>query len=112
MLLLSSGFARVHSGGPSCCYVHSSSLGFTRAQLEVVGFILVRIASRLAVVGFFRVREGSLRPVMWSGSFMFAWVNLGAPSGRRVDSGSLGFTWAGIVDIWFIRVPVGSLGGC
>ena len=90
MLLRSSGFARVHSGGPSCCCVPSGSLGFTRAQLEVVGFIGVRIASRLAVVGFARVHSGA--------------------SCGLVHSCSRGLTWARLVVVGLIRVRVGSLG--
>ena len=43
-----------------------------------------------------------------SGSFVLAWVNLFAPSGRRVHSGSRGFTRARLV-VEGIIVIVGSL---
>ena len=43
-------------------------------------------------------------------SFAFAWVHSGAPSGRRVHSGSYGFTRARIWVTVFIGVHVGSLG--
>ena len=46
---------------------------------------------------------------MSPGSFTFAWVNAGAPKGRRVPSGSRGFTSAGLGAVRFIRVLRGSL---
>ena len=46
---------------------------------------------------------------MSPGSFTFAWVNAGAPKGRRVHSGSRGFTSAGLGAVRFIRVLRGSL---
>ena len=49
--------------------------------------------ARLEVAGFIRVRVDSLARVYWaSGSFGIAWVHLGAHTGRRVHSGSHGFT--------------------
>ena len=41
------GFAWVHSGTPRCLPVHSGSCVFTRSRLEVVGFIRVRVGSLL-----------------------------------------------------------------
>ena len=41
----------------------------------------------------------------------FTWDNLGAPRGRRVRSGSGGFTRASLVIAGVIRVRVGYLGG-
>ena len=44
------------------------------------------------------------------GSIRFAWVDSGAPKGRRVHSGPLGLTRARQVVDEFIRVRVDSLG--
>ena len=38
-------FACVFSGAPSDCRVYSGSYGLSRARLEVVGIILVRVGS-------------------------------------------------------------------
>ena len=46
----------------------------------------------LGVVRFIQFRVGSLVRTSWSwGSFGFAWVHWGAPSGRRVNWGSRRF---------------------
>ena len=81
-------FACAHSGAPRGPLVHSGSRGFTRAFLNVAGFIRVGV-----------------------GSFQFAWVPSGAPRDRRVHSGSFGFTRARLGVVGFIWVSVG-LQGC
>ena len=48
---------------------------------------------------------------MSPGSFGFAWVHLGAPSGRGVHLCSCGFTRECLGVLGFIRVRGGSLGG-
>ena len=107
MLLGPFGFAWVHLGRPRGRW---GSCEFTRVRLGVDGFIRVpvgyilcarclRIHSgsrvstgvRLFVVGFIRVRNGSLgRAYMSSGSFGFACVNSVARKSRRVHSRRLG----------------------
>ena len=69
--------AWVHSVVPRRRRVHSVSIGFTRAHLEVFGFIRGR-----------------------------AWVHSRALSGRQVYSGSRGFTWAYLGGDGFIRIRV------
>ena len=77
--------------------VHSGLLGFTRTLQRVVWNVQVRVGSLGRASG------------SW-GSLGFAWVHTGKPSGRRVNSGSRGFTLAlkGVVN--FIRVGVISSG--
>ena len=82
------GFAWVHLRAPKCRWVHSGSRGFTldahRGQQVYSGSRGFTRAS-LGAVGFIRDRVGSLWHVMGlSSSLGFAWVNLGAPKGRRV----------------------------
>ena len=63
------------------------------------------------VVVFNQVGMGSVgRSKMLLSSFWFAWIRSGAPRGRRVHSGYLGFTWVRLGVFGFIRIPVGSLG--
>ena len=116
------GFACGYLGALKCHWVHSGSRGFTRACLGVVRFIRVRLGSLgrakgtpgsfgfawihcalLSVAKFTRVRVSSLvRTYRSSGSFGFAWVHSGAPTGRRVDHVSRGFTRARHVVVRFI----------
>ena len=66
---------------------------------------------RLVVVGFIRVRVGSLaRAKGSSGSFCLVWVHSCTPRCLRVDSDSRGFTKARLGVVGFIRVRVSSLG--
>ena len=65
------GFEWVHSGAPRGRRFHSSSHGFTRARVRVVGFVLERVGSLVRAYGL-------------SGSFGNAWVHSVAPRGRRV----------------------------
>ena len=53
-------FAWVHSGAPMGLWVNSGSRGFTRAGLVVHSGSLGFASERLGVVGFIRVRVGSL----------------------------------------------------
>ena len=72
---------------------HSRLRGFTGAGLGVVGFIRVSVGSAGRAKG-------------WSGSLVLASVHSGAPSDRRVHSGSHGFTPA---RVGFIKLRLGSL---
>ena len=75
----------------------SSSRGFTRGRLGLLGFIHFRVASLGRTQGT-------------SGPIEFAWVHSAAPSGGRVDKGQSGFTRACLGVVEFIGVRVGSLG--
>ena len=96
-------FTRVNLG------VHSGSLEFTRAGLEVAGFI--RASHSLIVAGFIRFGFGSLgRTKVTPGSFGVRCVHSGAYWGGRVLSRSRGFFLARVqVAGLFIAVRVGSL---
>ena len=102
------GFARNHSGARRGLRVHSCSRGFTRARIEVFGFICVRLDSlrvrRMRSLGFTRVRLGV---ALFN---RVAWVHSGAHRCRWVHSGSRGFIRARVGVSWFILVGVGSLG--
>ena len=69
---------------------YSSWRGFIRARLGVVPFIRVRVC----FLG---------RAYDTSGSFEFAWVHSGAPSGGRVHSGLRGFNSARLGVVGFIQ---------
>ena len=79
------------TGAPSGRVVHSSSRGFTRAGVGVVGFNLVCVASLGRTKGS-------------SGPFVFACVHTGC---RRIHTGSRGYTHARLGIVGFIRVRVG-----
>ena len=81
----------VYSEAPRGGGVHSGSRGFNQAGL--------------GVVGFYRVREGSLGRAL--GSSGFAWVHSCAPMNHW---SSRGFTRAGIDVVGFIRVRECSRG--
>ena len=101
-------------------------MGLTRACVGVVGFAFARVHSRarrcrqgspvftrgrVRFAGFIQVRVGALGRAYWSpGLFRFAWVQPGAPTGRRVNSCSLRFSQARVVVARFIVVRLGSLG--
>ena len=95
MSLGSFGFAWVQSCAHRRHLDHSGSFGFTRTRIGVVGFI--------------RVREGSLWTA-WgpTGSFGFARVHEVTPSGLR---GSLEITRARLEVSGFILVRECSFGG-
>ena len=83
----------VHSGALKGRRIHSGLRGYTSANLGVIRFIRgpVDLLPRLAVVAFILVRVGSFRrSEVSSGSFGFAWIHSGAPSGRRAHSRSRG----------------------
>ena len=104
--------------------VHSGSLGFTRARIGGIGFNRSRVGlfrrakwssglppftlARIGVAGFIRVFTLARRGR--GGSLCFARVHSSAPTGRQVNSGSRGFTWARLGDIGFDRARLGSLG--
>ena len=105
------GFIRLcvcHSGAPSGFWVHSGVRRFTPARLAVVGVRVGYLWRARGVVGFIRVRIGSLGRAIGSlGSFGFTWVLSGPPRSRRVHSRSRSFTREGLGVFGFIRVRVG-----
>ena len=100
-------FAWAHSFAPRDRRVYWGLRGFTRVRLRVIGFIRVRQGS---LRRFIHVLLGSLRRTKWwSGLFWFAWFHSGAPSARRDHLRSCGFTCVRLGVIGVIRVLVGSL---
>ena len=108
------GFAWVNFGAPRGRRDHASSRGLNRARQGVVSrgrpvhsglreFSLVGI-------GFIRIRVSSLGCDLGSSrSFWCAWVHSDVIRGRRVNSGSRGYTLARQVVVGFIWVRVSSL---
>ena len=93
-------FAWVFSGAPRSRRVQSGSRGLTLAHLGVVAFI----------VGLFQVGLGSFMRAQWlPRSLELDRFHSGQPSGPRVDLDLLGFTWAGLEFVGFIRVREGLL---
>ena len=92
----------VNSCAPKLRWDHSGSRGFARALIKVAVFIRGSVGS----FGLELVHYGAPR----DRRHVRAWVQYRAPRGRRVHSGSRGFTRARLVVVVFIRVRVGLLG--
>ena len=106
---------------------HSFSFGLYVRALSVVGFIQFRWVHSVApcgsscsfgslgpfwrvlgVIGSIRVRSVHLGTALGSGSFAFVVFILARPSGRRVHSGSFGYSWAPWGSFGFILARTGG----